>query len=62
MDSFVSYLLLAVGIIVIGMLLIWAYVITPIIDWLIFNPIAGFVLLIIFCVLIVVLIYTIFRD
>ena len=62
MGSFVLTILLAVTITIIGMALLGAYVIAPIIVWLISNPIAGLGLIVIFFVLLGALIYNILSE
>ena len=62
MDSITSTILLVLAIVAVGGLLIGAYVIVPIIGWLISNPIAGIVLLVILCVLVAALAYKITKD
>jgi Kef-type K+ transport system membrane component KefB len=60
--SLISIILLAVAIIVIGVLLIGAYVVVPIIGWLTSNPMAGVGLLVILFVLVVALVYNVAKD
>jgi len=55
-------ILLAVAIIVIGVLLIGAYVVVPIIGWLTNNPMVGVGLLVILFVLVVALVYNVTRN
>ena len=62
MGGLILTILLAVAIIVIGLLLIGAYVVVPIIGWLTSNPIAGLGLLLILCGLVAALLYNILRD
>ena len=62
MGSLISIILLAVAIIVIGVLLIGAYVVVPIIGWLTSNPMAGVGLLVILFVLVVALVYNVAKD
>ena len=62
MGGLILTILLAVAIIVIGVLLVGAYVVVPIMGWLIDNPIAGLGLLLILCVLIAALVYNILRE
>ena len=62
MGGLISTILLAVAIIVIGVLLIGAYVVVPIIGWLTSNPMAGVGLLVILFILVVALVYNVARD
>lgn len=62
MGGLILTILLAAAIIVIGVLLVGAYIVVPIIGWLIDNPIAGLGLLLILGVLMAALIYNLFRD
>lgn len=62
MGGLILTILLAVAIIVIGVLLIGAYVVVPILGWLTSNPMAGVGLLVILFVLVVALVYNVTRD
>ena len=62
MGGLILTILLAVAIIVIGVLLIGAYVVVPIIGWLTSNPMVGVGLLVILFVLVVALVYNVTRD
>ena len=62
MDDWILTVLLAVAIVVIGMLLIVAYVVAPVVGWLISNPLAGVGLLGILFILAVALFYKVTRD
>ena len=62
MRSFGLTIILAATTIIIGMALLGAYVIAPIIVWLISNPIAGIGLTVIFFALLGALIYNILSE
>jgi hypothetical protein len=62
MDDWILTVLLAVAVVVIGMLLIVAYVVAPVVGLLISNPIAGVGLLGILFILFVALFYKVTRD